>query len=106
MIRSRSALIVLVLTMAGALPGALPAFGQTSPIANRISPHEIISAHVGSRGGPLMMIVYGRPYSKDPKSGEIRKIWGGLIPFGKVWRTGSDEATVMIIGAPIIMGDT
>ena len=53
-----------------------------------------------------MIIVYGRPYSKAPRGGEIRKIWGGLIPFGKVWRTGSDEATLMIIAAPVVMGDT
>jgi len=102
MIRNRFALIAFVLAFAA----ALPVFGQTAPIAERISPHELISAHVGSRGGPLMMIVYGRPYSKAPKTGEIRKIWGGVVPFGKVWRTGSDEATVMIVGAPMVMGDT
>jgi hypothetical protein len=103
MIHRRPAFLIGLLIVAA---GALPALGQTAPIANRISPHEIISAHMGSRGGPMMIIVYGRPYSKDPKSGEIRKIWGGLIPFGKVWRTGADEATVMIIGAPVQMGDT
>ncbi len=41
-----------------------------------------------------MTIVYGRPYTKDPKSGETRKIWGGLVPYGKVWRMGADEATL------------
>jgi hypothetical protein len=88
------------------LAAALPARGQTTPISNRISPHEIISAHVGSARGPLMIIIYGRPYSKDPKTGEIRKIWGGLVPFGKVWRTGADEATIMVTAVPIVMGDT
>lgn len=82
----------------------LPSLGQTAMPA-RISPHEVIGAHIGKRGGS-MMIVYGRPYSKDPKNGEIRKIWGGLVPWDKVWRMGADEATVMIIAQPIVIGDT
>jgi hypothetical protein len=100
--RSRVGLLVLLVAIAC----ALPARGQTAPITTRVSPHEVVSAHIGSRGGPLMIIVYGRPYSKDPKSGEIRKIWGGLVPFGKVWRTGADEATLMVLAQPIVMGDT
>src|SRR5476649_1042865 len=76
---------------------ALSTKAQTSPITTRISPHDIVSAHLGRRGA-LMVIVYGRPYSKDPHSDTIRKIWGGLVPWGKVWRTGADEATLMIIG--------
>jgi hypothetical protein len=102
MMRSRFAVMIVALLFAS----ALPVMGQTAPIATRVSPHEVVSAHIGSRGGPLMIIVYGRPYSKDPKTGEIRKIWGGLVPFGKVWRTGADEATLMIIAQPIVMGDT
>jgi hypothetical protein len=49
-------------------------------------------------------IVYGRPYTKDPHSGETRKIWGDLVPFGKVWRTGADEATLLITQEPIVLG--
>jgi hypothetical protein len=100
--RLRFTLIALAVTLAF----TLPAVGQTRSISSRISPHEVVSAHIGSRGGPLVMIVYGRPYSKDPKTGEIRKIWGGLVPFDKVWRTGADEATLMITAKPIVIGDT
>ena len=32
----------------------------------------------------------------------MRKIWGGLIPSGKVWRTGADEATLFITQKPIV----
>ena len=69
----------------------------------RLSPHETISKAVD---GNRIMIVYGRPYSKDPRSGEIRKIWGGLIPSGKVWRMGADEATLFITQKPIVLGGT
>jgi hypothetical protein len=84
---------------------ALSTTAQVAPIAKRISPHELVSAHIGRHGGSLM-IVYGRPYSKNPKSDEIRKIWGGLIPWGKVWRMGADEATLMVVPQAIVMGDT
>jgi Protein of unknown function (DUF2911) len=68
----------------------------------RVSPHETISAVIeGSR----VTVVYGRPYTKDPKSGEPRKIWGTLVPYGKVWRTGADEATTLITQKPLMIGD-
>ena len=69
----------------------------------RVSPHETVSAVID---GGRVTLVYGRPYSKDPKSGEARKIWGGLVPYGKVWRTGADEATLLITQKPIVIGET
>jgi hypothetical protein len=44
----------------------------------RISPHDTAKATID---GDEIAIVYGRPYTKDPKTGEKRKIWGGLVPF-------------------------
>ncbi len=54
----------------------------------RASPHETASATVD---GATVSVVYGRPYVKG------RKIFtaDGLHPFGKVWRTGADEATIL-----------
>ena len=68
-----------------------------------VSPHETISATID---GNAMTIAYGRPYTKDPKTGQPRKIWGGLVPFGKVWRTGANEATLLTTQQPIEMGGT
>src|SRR5580765_4319896 len=67
------------------------------------SPHETTSAVID---GCRVTITYGRPFTKDPKSGEPRKIWGGLVPWDKAWRTGSDEATVLITQQPLMFGDT
>jgi Protein of unknown function (DUF2911) len=78
---------------------ALPLMAQQK----RISPHETISSVID---GNRVTIVYGRPYTKDPKTGEARKIWGGLVPYGKIWRTGSDEATLFITQKPIMIGET
>jgi hypothetical protein len=69
----------------------------------RVSPHETVSAVID---GNRVTVTYGRPYSKNPKTGEIRKIWGGLVPFGKAWRMGSDEATSLITQQPLMFGET
>ena len=82
-----------------ALLGTMPLMAQPK----RVSPHETISSVIE---GNRVTIVYGRPYSKDPRSGEARKIWGSLVPYGKVWRTGADEATLLITQKPIELGGT
>ena len=67
----------------------------------RVSPHETVKANVD---GNELILVYGRPYTKDPKSGEPRKIWGGLVPYGKIWRMGADEATLLTTDKAIMLG--
>ncbi len=82
---------------------ALPLWAQRA----RLSPHETTSAMIGDRRtGCRVTITYGRPYTKDPRSGDMRKIWGGLVPYGKAWRMGADEATVLITQKPLEFGDT
>jgi hypothetical protein len=88
-----------LLIVATALLCTLPLMAQQK----RVSPHETVSAVVD---GGRVTLVYGRPYTKDPKTGEARKIWGGLVPYGKVWRTGADEATLLIVQKPIVIGET
>ncbi len=66
----------------------------------RVSPHEKVTATID---GNDMIVVYGRPYTKDPKSGAPRKVWGGLVPYGKVWRMGADEATLLTTDKAIEM---
>jgi hypothetical protein len=70
---------------------------------HRMSPHETISA---TADNDRITVVYGRPYTKNPRTSEVRKIWGGLVPYGKVWRTGADEATLFITQKPLMFGDT
>jgi hypothetical protein len=87
------------LVIAAVILSASPLMAQQK----RVSPHETISTVID---GNRVTVVYGRPYTKDPKTGESRKIWGGLVPYGKVWRTGADEATVLITQKPFIIGET
>ncbi len=94
MTRSKSILFITAM-----IASALPMMAQQK----RVSPHETISTVVD---GNRVTVVYGRPYTKDPKTGEPRKIWGGLVPYGKVWRTGADEATALTTEKPIVFGET
>ena len=89
---------VSFLAMAAALlVSTLPLLAQQK----RASPHETISTVVD---GSRVMLVYGRPYSTKPGTSEVRKIWGGLVPYGKVWRTGADEATLLVSETTIPAG--
>ena len=67
----------------------------------RPSPAATASADID---GNQVKIAYSRPKMKDPKSGEVRKIWGGLVPYGKVWRTGANEATLLTTTQPVVIG--
>ncbi len=49
------------------------------------SPQETVTYN---QGDLLVSVAYSRPYKKD------RAIFGGLLPYGEVWRTGANEATV------------
>jgi hypothetical protein len=93
-------LIPSTLVVLTALALTSPLFAEEKP---RVSPHETVNATVGDA---KITIVYGRPYSKDPKSGEKRKIWGTLVPFSKVWRLGADEATTLTTDKDITIGGT
>jgi len=80
-----------------ALVSALPVMAQQK----RLSPHETISAVID---GNRVTITYGRPYTRNPRTSEVRKIWGGLVPYGKPWRMGADEATLLVTQQPIDLG--
>ncbi len=56
------------------------------------TPHEVVK-------GKNVTISYGRPYKKG------RDIFGGLEAYGKVWRTGADEATEITFDKDVLFGD-
>ena len=105
----RPALFTIALALAGGsclLAEPAPAAATVpvpAPPRTRTSPHETINLKVD---GNRIIIVYGRPYSKDPKTGQPRQIWGALVPYGKVWRTGADEATLLLTQQSIKLGGT
>jgi hypothetical protein len=58
----------------------------------RASPHETVSASVD---GAELTIAYGRPYTRG------REIFGALVPYGRVWCPGADEATTLSTNRPL-----
>ncbi|MGH9459496.1 MAG: DUF2911 domain-containing protein [Thermoanaerobaculia bacterium] len=61
---------------------AMPAAAQLE--FPRLSPKATVSQTIGLTD---VTIQYSRPSVRG------REIWGGLVPYGEVWRTGANEAT-------------
>lgn len=84
--RSINVAVLLALTLAV----AAPALAQLD--LPRVSPKATVSQTVGLTD---VSIAYCRPGVKG------RAIWGGLVPYGEVWRTGANEATTITFSDPV-----
>lgn len=71
--------------------------------SKRVSPPG--TATVSFPDGKKITIDYSRPKIDDPKTGQPRKIMGGLVPYGKEWRTGANEATTFVTDTNLKVGD-
>jgi hypothetical protein len=60
------------------------AFSAPMSLHAQESPRETTS---GSIGGASVSIAYGSPSVRG------RKIWGDLVPYGQIWRTGANQVT-------------
>lgn len=89
----KSILIVFVLGLMAAWPVS-NAIGQEDK-STRPSPPAEAHAVIGER---QVDVYYSSPAVKG------RTIWGSLVPYGKVWRTGANEATVFETSGDLIIG--
>jgi len=87
----------------------LTAFILAGAFATVASAQKMTDVHPGKGGSPHvraewtidganLSIVYGRPYLKG------RAVGKEVAPFGKVWRTGADEATTFTTDKPLKFG--
>lgn len=84
------ALVVLGLTcFLGVAATQAQQRGNTVP---RVSPNATVSQTIGVTN---VEITYGRPSVRG------RNIFGGLVPFDEVWRTGANEATTISFSTPV-----
>jgi DUF2911 family protein len=51
-------------------------------------------------GGKTITVDYSSPRAKG------RKIYGELVPYGKVWRAGANEATTLVTDIDLMIGGT
>ncbi len=49
-------------------------------------------------GGKGITIDYSSPRAKG------RKIFGALVPYGQIWRAGSNESTTFVVGSDVTVG--
>ena len=64
------------------------------------SPMDLAMARPDKKSPPFARVIYSRPQKKG------RDIFGGLVPYGEVWRTGANEATELDIYVPLKFGNT
>ena len=76
---------------------AFPLAAQNATPAPRvaISPRAAEEIAVGTG---KMRVEYGRPFVNG------RKVFGSLVPWGNVWRTGANEATTLITDVDVTLG--
>ena len=70
-----------------ARPGARP----------QSSPRDTAEATIA---GAQLLVDYSRPSKRG------REIFGGLVPYNAVWRTGANSATTLVTNRPLRMGST
>ena len=87
--RKRIALLTLLAFLFTTVAFAQMGSGKPSPAA---------SATCDLGGGKTIKTDYSSPRMKG------RKIFGGLVPFGEVWRTGANEATTFVASADVVVG--
>ncbi len=89
----RRAVLIIALSLL-----APPAGAQEATSASRValSPRAAEEIAVGTG----KMVEYGRPFVKG------RKVFGGLVPWGKVWRTGANAATTLTTDVDVTLGST
>ena len=62
------------------------------------SPNATVSQTIGVT---KVEVVYSRPHVKGPTRKEDRVIWGKLVPYGEVWRTGANAITKFTVDTDI-----
>lgn len=84
---------IVLCALAGA---ASPGLAQVPPLRlPAASPRATVSQTVGLTD---VTVRYSRPAVAG------RKVWGTLVPFGEVWRTGADENTTITFSTAVTVG--
>jgi hypothetical protein len=63
----------------------------------QLSPRDTVHAMIGNA---MVMVDYGRPHQRG------RTIFGDVVPYGQVWRTGANAATQLITDHALLIGGT
>jgi len=88
------------IAMFGALVVGLAAFAMNAHAQQDKSKRPSPPTHAQCKfaDGNTITVDYSSPRMKG------RKIYGGLVPWGKVWRVGANEATTFVPTADVVVG--
>lgn len=86
--------ILIIVLALGAV--ALAAFWYMKRETKKLSPEGTYVFFDGTQ--ELIKVTYCRPSKRG------REIFGALVPYGKVWRTGANEATTIETAADLLIG--
>ena len=89
---SISVLSIVAFTLAFLLAVPEAEAQERSNALPRVSPNAAVTQTIGVTE---MQIAYARPSVRD------RTIFGNLVPYGEVWRTGANEATTISFSTPV-----
>ncbi len=96
--------VVLLLIFAAVMSVAQQTAAQPQSNQPTAAPRQRLSpageANCAFADGKTLHVAYSRPYIRN------RKIMGGLVPYGQVWRTGANEATSFETQAALTIGTT
>ncbi|MFI5118943.1 MAG: DUF2911 domain-containing protein [Thermoanaerobaculia bacterium] len=86
-------------------PAVLAVFAAAAPALAQLatplpSPNATVSQTIGVT---KVEVVYSRPHVKGPTRKEERVIWGGLVPYDKVWRTGANAVTKITLDGDVMV---
>ncbi|HYE72187.1 MAG TPA: DUF2911 domain-containing protein [Blastocatellia bacterium] len=85
-------IIILSVCLIALAIGAIAAISQQQQASPRGSAEVTVN-------GKKVSIDYGRPSMRG------RKVYGGLVPYGQVWRTGANKATHLTTEADLMIGN-
>ncbi len=83
---------MLILLFVVAIGLFLYSFFVENIFSKRLSPKDTVEFKLNDL---KLEVFYNRPYKKD------REIFGALVPFDRVWRTGANEATTFETNQPL-----
>jgi hypothetical protein len=90
---------IAVLAVAGLTLGLMAVLGSAQMDKNS-RPSPAAKASCVFANGKSLSVDYSSPRAKG------RKIFGGLVPYGQVWRAGANEATTFVTTGDLMVGGT
>jgi Protein of unknown function (DUF2911) len=98
--RATTALSLLLFASVGLARQDKPASAAPSAQDKAARPSPPAKASCSLGDGATTTVDYSSPRAKG------RKIFGGLVPYGEVWRLGANEATTLVTTSEVTVGGT